>query len=265
MTVEKFLESASSLGIKILIAIVVLLVAFAVINKISSGLEKLAGKSGRLDKTITHTLGYVASIALKVLVVLGLIGYLGINTAGIATIIASLGVGVGMAVNGAVANFAGGLIILVTRPFKVDDFVEVAGTIGTVEAIRLVHTKIRTLDNKVVYVPNGTASGATVINYSEKDLRRVDQVYNVAYEADFEKAKSIIEGLIADHPKALADPAPFVRVSGHADHSIEITVRVWCKSADYWDVHFDLMEQVKKAFDAAGISIPYPQMDVHMK
>ncbi|MBQ3661548.1 MAG: mechanosensitive ion channel [Firmicutes bacterium] len=265
MDIKALATTATEVGIKIIIALIVMLIAFAIINKIGNSLEKLVAKSGKLDKTIASTLSYVARIALKVLVLLGLISYLGINTAGIATIIASLGVGVGMAVNGAVANFAGGLLILVTRPFKVGDFVEMAGTMGTVLDIRLVHTKIATLDNKVVYVPNGTASGATVVNYSEKDTRRVDQTFHISYESDANKAIEILKALAERNGAVLKDPAPFVKISGALDSSIEITTRLWVKAADYWDVYFYMLENAKPAFDAAGISIPYPQVDVHMK
>ena len=265
MDIQALATTATEVGIKVIIALVVLLIAFGIINKISKSLEKLIAKSGKLDQTITKTLAYVAAIALKVLVILGLIGYLGINTAGIATIIASLGVGVGMAMNGAIANFAGGLLILVTRPFKVGDFIDVGGTVGTVEEIRLVHTKIATLDNKVVYVPNGAASGATVVNYSEKDTRRVDQVFHIAYDSDAQKALEILLGLAERNPAVLKDPAPFAKISGALDSSIELTTRLWCKGADYWDVYFYMLENAKPAFDAAGISIPYQQIDVHMK
>ncbi len=265
MDYKALIESATQVCIKVVIALIVLWIAFSIINKISKSLEKLLGKSGKLDKTITSTLAYVARLALKVLVVLGLVGYLGINTAGIATIIASLGVGVGMAINGAVANFAGGLLILITRPFKVGDFIDVGGTVGTVEEIRLVHTKIATLDNKVVYVPNGTASGATVVNYSEKETRRVDQVFHISYESDANKALEILLQLADRNPAVLKDPAPFAKISGAGDSSIELTTRLWCKGADYWDVYFYMLENAKPAFDAAGISIPYPQIDVHMK
>ena len=265
MDIQALATKATEVGIKIIIALVVLFIAFGIINKISKGIEKLCAKSERLDKTVVSILGYVVRVALKVLVILGLVGYLGINTAGIATIIASLGVGVGMAINGAIANFAGGLLILVTRPFKVGDFIEAAGTIGTVQEIRLIHTKIATLDNKVVYLPNGTASGATVVNYSEKDTRRVDQVFHISYDSDAQKALEILKGLVERNPAVLKDPAPFAKISGALDSSVELTTRLWVKSADYWDVYFYMLENAKPAFDAAGISIPYQQIDVHMK
>ena len=265
MDIKALATTATEVGIKIIIALVVLFIAFGIINKISKGLEKLCGKSEKLDKTVVSILCYIVRVALKVLVVLGLVSYLGINTAGIATIIASLGVGVGMAINGAIANFAGGLLILVTRPFKVGDFIEAAGTIGTVQEIRLIHTKIATLDNKVVYLPNGTASGATVVNYSEKDTRRVDQTFHISYDSDAQKALAILKELAERNPAVLKDPAPFAKISGALDSSIELTTRLWVKSADYWDVYFYMLENAKPAFDAAGISIPYQQIDVHMK
>ena len=139
------------------------------------------------------------------------------------------------------------------------------GTVGTVEEIRLVHTKIATLDNKVVYVPNGTASGATVVNYSEKETRRVDQVFHISYESDANKALELLLQLADRNPAVLKDPAPFAKISGAGDSSIELTTRLWCKGADYWDVYFYMLENAKPAFDAAGISIPYQQIDVHMK
>ena len=265
MDIKALTTTATEVGIKIIIALVVLLIAFSIINKISHSLEKLLGKSGKLDKTITSALGYAARIALKVLVILGLVSYLGINTAGIATIIASLGVGVGMAVNGAVANFAGGLLLLVTRPFKVGDFVEVAGTSGIIEEIRLVHTKIRTMDNRTIYMPNSTASGSTVVNYSEKDVRRVDQTFHISYDSDYNKARDILLELAEKNETVLKDPAPAVFMSAQGASGIEICTRLWCKSADYWGVYGYMTESVKAAFDEAGITIPYQQIDIHMK
>ena len=263
--IKALTATATEVGIKILIALVILAIAFKIINSVVKKFEKLLGKSGKLDKTITSALAHAAQVALKVLVVLGLVGYLGINTAGIATIIASLGVGVGMAANGAISNFAGGLLILVTRPFRVGDFVDVGGTTGTVEEIKLVHTKIATLDNKTVYIPNGTASGATVINFSEKETRRVDQVFNISFDSDANKAIEILMQLAKNNKLVLESPEPFVRVSGTNTSGIEITTRLWCKSSDYWDVFFYMLANAKPAFDAAGITIPYQQLEVHMK
>ena len=265
MDIKALTTTATEVCIKIIIALIVLWVAFSIINKVGKSLEKTLGKSNKLDATVTHLISYVARIALKVLVILGLVNYLGINTAGIATIIASLGVGVGLAINGAIANFAGGLLLLVTRPLKVGDFVEVAGISGIIEEIRLVHTKIRTMDNRIIYVPNSTASSSTIVNYSEKDIRRVDQTFQISYDSDFNKARNILQELAEKNEAVLKDPAPFVFMSAQGASGIEVCTRLWCKSADYWGVYGYMTESVKAAFDEAGISIPYQQIDIHMK
>ncbi|MBQ2714363.1 MAG: mechanosensitive ion channel [Clostridia bacterium] len=253
-------------GVKIVIALLILLVSFRVITLIARRIEKRALNGKRhFDKTLTKTLLYLFKIVLKILVVVCLIGYLGIDTSGLTALIASLGVCVGLAVNGALSNLAGGVLLIITRPFKVDDYIEACGYSGTVEDIRITQTRLRTPDNKVVYVPNGSLSTSTIVNYSEKDLRRVDFTFSIAYSNDFEKAKSIILDIAKAHELVLTDPEPFVRVSEHGASSINIVARVWVKSADYWTVNFDMLESIKKAFDEQGIEIPYNQLDVHLK
>lgn len=253
-------------GIKIVIALVILLVSFRLTTVLTRKLEKklLNGKH-KADKTLTSTLMYVFRIVIKILVVVCLIGYLGIDTSGLTALIASLGVCFGLAVNGAVSNIAGGVLILITRPFRVDDFIEASGHSGTVEDIHITHTRIRTGDNKVIYIPNGTLSSDTITNYSIKDIRRVDLTFSIAYSNDFEKAKAIITEICQAHALILKDPAPFVRVSEHSASSINIVTRVWTKQADFWTVNFDLLETVKTEFDKNGIEIPFDQLDVHVK
>ena len=251
-------------GIKILVSLIVLTISFRIIKKIARKITK-KGEGGKYDKTITKTLAYAFSIAAKTIVIVSIIGYLGIDTSGITALIASLGVCIGLAVNGAVSNLAGGVIILVTRPFKVDDYIEAQGISGTVEDIHMICTKIRTPDNKVIYIPNGALSSGSIVNYSLKDTRRVDEVFAIAYAADYEKAKQIITEIFEANPLVLKEPAPFIRISEHAASSINITTRVWVKSEDYWTVKFDTLEQVKKKFDEAGIEIPFNQLDVHIK
>ena len=253
-----------STGIKILVSLVIMTVCFRIIKKIARRITK-KGESGKYDKTITKTLAYAFSIAAKTLVIVSIIGYLGIDTSGITALIASLGVCVGLAVNGAVSNLAGGVIILVTRPFKVDDYIEAQGISGTVEDIHMICTKIRTTDNKVIYVPNGALANGNIINYTEKDTRRLDLKFSIAYESDYDKAKSLIWDVVTSHELVLPDPTPFVRMTEHADSAITITARVWTKNSDYWNVNFDLLESVKKALDDNGIEIPYNQLDVHVK
>ena len=241
-----------------------MIVSFRIIKSVSRKIAK-KGEKGKYDKTIMKTLAYAFSIGAKTLVLVCLVGYLGIDTSGITALITSLGVCIGLAVNGAVSNLAGGVTILVTRPFKVDDYIEAQDVSGTVEDIHMICTKIRTPDNKVIYVPNGALSNGTIINYSEKDTRRLDLNFSVSYSCDFEKAKALVWDIITSHELALTDPAPFVRMSEHGESSITITARVWTKNSDYWTLNFDVLEAVKKSFDENGIEIPYNQLDVHVK
>ncbi|MBE5756871.1 MAG: mechanosensitive ion channel [Clostridiales bacterium] len=260
------IDWASHTGIRLVVAIIVLLISFRVITVIAKRIEKrLVNGKHKVDKTLSHTLLYVLKIVLKILVVLCLISYLGIDTSGITALVASLGVCVGLAVNGALSNLAGGVMLIITRPFKVDDYIEAQGYEGTVEDIRITSTRIRTVDNKVIYIPNGALSSGTIVNYSEKELRRVDLTFSIGYANDFEKAKNIIQNICDKHDLVLKDPAPFIRVNEHGASSINLTTKVWTKQEDYWTVKFDLLESVKKEFDKEGIEIPYNQLDVHVK
>lgn len=267
MLVDKVLNWCLDSGIKIIISLVLLFISFKVINFVAKRILKRLKNNEKFDKTLVKTLTNIGKIGLKIVVVICLIGYLGIDTSGLTALVTSLGVCVGLAVNGALSNLAGGFLILFTRPFKVDDYIEVESTeiAGTVEDIQIVCTKLRTPDNKMIYVPNGTLSNSNIINYSEKDTRRVDFTFSIAYDNDFEKAKALILAICESHNLVLDDPAPFVRVSEHGQSSINITTRVWVKSDDYWTVKFDILEAVKKTFDKSGISIPYNQLDVHVK
>lgn len=254
----------STEGLKLVFGIIVLFILFKIINAISRRFKKNMEKKNR-DKTIT-VLGYKAiRFGLKGLVLLGFLGFVGIDTAGIGTVIGSLGVGVGLAVNGTLSNFAGGIVILVMRPFGIGDYIEAQGEGGTVEEIGIFYTQIVTPDNKVVFIPNGSLSNGTMVNYSKKDLRRVDFTFSISYDEDFEKAKKVIREVIENTPNALLDPMPFVRVVSHGESTINISTRVWTENAHYWDVYFDMMEAIKKNFDSANIEIPYNQLDVHIK
>ncbi|MBQ2894211.1 MAG: mechanosensitive ion channel [Clostridia bacterium] len=258
------LDWAKNTGIKIVIALVILLVSFRIITVITRKIEKRANNK-KADKTIMKTLAYVLRIGLKIVVVVCLVGYLGIDTSGLTALIASFGVCIGLAVNGAVANLAGGILIILTRPFKIDDYIEAQGHSGTVVDIHITTTKLVTPDNKVIYLPNGPLSNGDIVNYSEMDTRRVDFTFGIGYGDDFEKAKQIIKDICDAHALVLKEPAPFIRVTEHASSSINIVTRVWTKSEDYWTVYFDIMEQVKTEFDKAGIEIPFNQVDVHIR
>ena len=252
-------------GLKILIALVILYVAFRIIGKLGKKITKKLEANSKLDKTLTRTLSYIAIIGLKVLVVICLIGYLGIETSGISALIASLGVGVGLAVNGTLSNFAGGAMLLITRPFKIGDYISAQGCEGTVSDIRICNTKILTVDNKTVYLPNSGLSTGTIINYSEQENRRVDLNFSVAGN-DPVKVRSILQNVCSQEKLVLNDPAPFVRMTDYgAGNGLIVTARAWCRTADYWDAYFALLDDAQKAFEADGIVIPFNQLDVHMK
>jgi len=251
-------------GVKIVVSLLVLLISFRVINVIARRIEKKANDK-KSDKTIMRTLAYIFKLGLKIVVVICLVGYLGIDTSGLTALVASLGVCIGLAVNGALSNLAGGVLIILTRPFKIDDYIEAQGHAGTVIDIHITNTKLLTPDNKVIYLPNGALANGDIVNYSEKELRRVDFNFSIGYGDDFEKAKKIIKDICEEHELVLKDPAPFVRVKEHAESSINITTRVWSKNSDYWTVYFDITEAVKTAFDKEGIEIPFNQLDVNIK
>lgn len=261
---DTVLNWATTSGIRVLVALIILFISFRIVNVIGRKIEK-AGNSGKLDKTLAKVFAYIFKLGLKVVIGVSLIGYVGIDTSGLTALIASFGVCVGLAVNGALSNLAGGVLIIVTRPFKVDDYIEAQGVSGTVDEIRITSTKIITPDNKVIYIPNGALSSGTIVNYSERDTRRVEHTFSIAYENDATAAMELLKSIVNSHELVLQDPAPTVRMSSHGESSINIVVRAWTKSSDYWTVHFDLLETVKAEFDKAGISIPYNQLDVHIK
>lgn len=254
-------------GIKVIVSLLILVVSFRIINVLSRRIKLKFKDNEKYDKTIVNTLAYIGKVGAKIVIVICLIGYLGIDTSGLTALVTSLGVCAGLAVNGALSNLAGGVLILFTRPFKVDDYIEIPADeiSGTVEDIRIVSTKLRTPDNKVIYIPNGTLSNSNIINYSEKETRRLDFTFSISYDSDFEMVKALVMTVLRSHEMTLDDPMPVVRVAEHGRSSINITARAWVKNDDYWTVKFDVLEAVKTAFDENGIVIPHNQLDVHVK
>lgn len=248
-------------GVKLVIGCVVLLIAFKIINFISKRFKKRMEKKER-DKTMTIVLYQVIRKGLKILAILVFLGYVGIDTAGIGTAIASLGVALGLALQGSLSNLAGWVIIIFMRPFKLGDYIEAQGMGGTVEDIKLFYTYIVTPDNKVVMIPNGTLANGNITNFSVKPIRRIAHTFAVAYDTDIPLAIDVIMKTLEADPLILKDPAPFVKVEGYGDNSINIVARGWAKSEDYWTVHFQMLDEVKKAFDENGIVIPFRQLDV---
>ena len=258
------LEKVVSAGIRLLIAAAIGFVTFWLINRVAKKLAEKLEKKG-IDKTLSRTLIYVAKLISKSVIVVCLIGYLGIDTSAIVALIASLGLCIGLAVNGALSNVAGGVLIIVTRPFNVDDYIEAQGVSGTVNEIRMTNTKLITPYNKVVYIPNGELANGNIINYSATGTRRVEFVFGIDYSSDLDKAKEIIRNILESDERVLKDKDVFVRLSEHGDSSLKIKARAWTKSSDYWNVYFDTLEAVKAGFDKNGIHIPFNQLDVHIK
>ena len=251
-------------GVKLLIGLFVLFIVFKIINVIAKRFKKRMEKKNR-DKTITKVGYNVIRKGLKILVFLIFLGYIGIDTAGIGTAIASAGVAIGLALQGSLGNLAGGLLILVLRPFKIGDYIEAQGEGGTVEDISIFYTYLTTPDNKVVMIPNGALANGNILNYSMKDLRRVDFEFSIAYDEDYERAKKAINEVIETVPNILLDPQPLVRMKTHGESTINIVTRVWVKSENYWNVYYDMMEAIKTNFDNENIEIPFNQLDVHIK
>jgi small conductance mechanosensitive channel len=217
-----------------------------------------------VDGTLTGFLGNMTYMGGMAFVIIATLGRLGVNTASFAAVIAAAGLAIGFALQGSLGNFAAGVMLILFRPFKTGDYVEAAGVSGSVEEVQIFATIIRTPDNKQVIVGNASVMGGSITNYSAKPTRRVDLVFGIGYDDDLRRAKSVIEEIIAKDSRILQDPAPVVAVLELADSSVNFAVRPWVNTPDYWDVAFDLNEAIKLTFDAEGISIPFPQQDVHM-
>jgi small conductance mechanosensitive channel len=248
----------------ILMGIITLLFGLYLAKILTKGFSKFLEKK-LIDSSLHGFLSSIVGILLKVLVVLTTLGIFGIETTSFVAILGSAGLAVGLALQGSLANFAGGVLIIIFRPFKVGDFIDVQGVMGSVSEISVFQTKLLTPDNKVILVPNGPLAGGTITNFSAQPLRRVDLTFGIGYDDDLKKAKELIFSTVTAHEKVLKDPAPFIAVSELADSSVNFVVRVWAKTEDYWNVHFDSIENVKLALDENGVSIPYPQSDLHIK
>lgn len=261
--IAKALNASIDLGGRILAALIIFIIGKFLINWAN---RLFAGMLQRrkVDASIQSFLKSIVNITLLVMLFLAVIGKLGVELTSFAALLASVGVAVGMALSGNLSNFAGGVIILVFRPYKVGDYIEAStGASGTVTDIQIFHTVLTTPDNKIIFAPNGAMSGAVVTNYSRKDTRRVDFSFGVEYGTDFNQAKSIIMEVINKDSRILKDPAPFVELGALADSSVNITVRVWVNAADYWAVNFDMNKNVYATFNEKGISFPFPQLTVH--
>lgn len=260
---NELVSLGTSFGLKLLGAIVLLIVGLRLVKQLKRWIKR-SKKLQKVDDSVRSFMASFVAIVLDVLLFVSAAMILGVPAASFITLLASGGVAIGLAMQGALSNFAGGLMILLFKPFKVGDYIEAGSESGMVKDITVVYTVLTTVDNKRVTIPNGTIMSSNITNYSAEKLRRVDLTFTTAYDCDVETTKAVLTEVVTAHPLVLADPAPFVRLSAHGDSALVFTVRAWCQTDDYWTVHFDLTEAVKAAFDRHGITIPFPQVDVHM-
>ena len=260
---DKVYELLTVYGIKVVAAIAIFIVGRWVAKAIANFIKKMMTKSNT-DETLVKFVGSLSYIALLAFVVIAALNQLGIQTTSFIAILGAAGLAIGLALQGSLGNFAAGVLMIIFKPFKVGDFIDGAGVAGTVEEIQIFTTQLKTPDNKTIIVPNAKMTGDNITNYTMKGTRRVDFVFGIGYEDDIDKARKVIEEIIAADSRVLKDPAPMVAVSELADSSVNFVARAWTSADDYWGFYFETTENVKKQFDAGGISIPYPQRDIHV-
>lgn len=246
---------------KVILAIITLVVGLWLINRLVRVLDR---KLSQKDPTLNTFLCGLISAILKILLLISVASMVGIATTSFIAIIGAAGLAVGLALQGSLANFAGGVLLLIFKPFKVGDVIDAQGHLGTVREITILYTIVDTFDNRRVVIPNGQLSNASLTNLSAYDTRRCDMTFGIGYNDDIDKAKAICSRMIEADARALKEPAPVVVVGALGESSVDLTVRVWLKASDYWGFYWDMQEGVKKAFDAEGISIPFPQRDIHV-
>ena len=250
-------------GLKVVAAIAIFIIGRWVAKAVRNLISRLMAKSD-VDETLNKFITSLSYVALLAFVIIAALNQLGVQTASFVAIIGAAGLAVGLALQGSLSNFAAGVLMIIFRPIAVGDYIEGAGVAGTVEEIQIFTTQLATPDNKTIFVPNAKLMGDNIVNYTAKGTRRVDFTFGIGYVDDIDKARQVIGQIIAADERIMKDPAPDVMVSELADSSVNFAVRVWTSAGDYWNVYFDTLEKVKKQFDAEGISIPFPQQDVHL-
>ena len=267
VSMDAFLSRMVDLGItvgsKILFAVIVLIVGRWIVRRLNKLVNKILTKR-EVDASLTTFVRSLVSITLNLLLVIVIIGILGIETSSFIALFASAGVAVGMALSGTLQNFAGGVMILLFKPFKVGDFIEAQGQSGTVREIQIFNTILTTADNKVIIIPNGGLSTGLMKNYSKEPTRRVDWEFGIAYGDDYTKAREVLARLLDADSQVLKEPPYFIALTSLGASSVNIVVRAWVNSADYWGVYFDMNEKVYKTFAQENLNIPFPQMDIHL-
>ena len=250
-------------GPKLLLAIITLVIGLWVIKSMTKASAKMM-KKGDVDESLRPFFTSIISVVLKMLLVISVMGMVGIEMTSFIAIMGAAGLAVGMALSGTLQNFAGGVMILIFKPYKVGDFIDAQGYMGVVKEIQIFNTVLLTTDNKKVIIPNAPISSGAMVNYSAESERRVDFTFGIGYNDDIDKTKEVLMSIIKADNRILQNPEPFIGLSELADSSVNFATRVWVKSEDYWDVFFAMNETVKKEFDKQNISIPYPQTDVHL-
>lgn len=261
--VEMVIEMAIQYGPNLILAVLTLIIGLWVIKAFCGGVAK-AFERGGMEPSLRGFLNSLINVGLKALLIISVASMVGIETTSFIAVLGAAGLAVGLALQGSLANFAGGVLILIFRPYKAGDFVTVAGESGSVKRIEIFCTVLTTPDNKTIIIPNGAISNNPITNFSAEATRRVDIVFGIGYGDDIKQAKDILTGLIEADERILKDPAPMIAVSNLGESSVDIVTRSWVNAADYWGVYFDLMENAKVALEAGGCSIPFPQRDVHV-
>lgn len=263
--IKNFIINAwSNKFIQFLITTLAFIIVWTITTSILKSIKKRMIRK-HIDTLATTIIITMVLWGIRILLIIVYAGIVGIDTAGFAALITSAGVAIGLALQGSLSNLAGGIILAVTKPFKLDDYIESSGVSGTVEDMKLFYTELITPDNKVVMVPNGKLANDTIINYSTKDIRRVDLTFSISYEDNVKKAIETISSVVEKHSLILKNPAYAIKEAEHASSSVNISTKVWVKNEDYWTVHFDLMEQVHQAFNENDITIPYTQIEIRTK
>lgn len=261
--IDRLYDVSLNAGKHIIAALLVLMVGRLLVKLLNRLVAKMLDRR-HIDVGVQSFLRSAVNILLTTLLVVSVIGALGINTTSFAALLASAGVAVGMALSGNLQNFAGGIVVLLFKPYKVGDWIESQGVEGSVVEIQIFHTILRTADNKIVFVPNGSMSTAVVTNYSREATRRLQWTVGVDYGEDVERVKAVVAEVLKGEPRILTTPQPLIVVEALADSSVNIMVRVWVKQEDYWDVHYEMYQKIYDSFNAAGINFPYPQQTVHI-
>ena len=260
---QKLIELLTVWGPKVLLALVLLIVGLIIIKRLVKLMRRLMEKR-ELDPTLIPFLTGLVGTVLKIMLIISVIDIIGVKTTSFIAILGAAGLAVGLALQGSLGNFAGGVLLIIFKPYKVGDYIEAQGEAGSVKSIQIFNTVLTTPDNVLKIIPNGAMSSGTITNYSAQETRRLDLVYGISYGDDLEKARNVLKEMAEADARIFSDPEPFIAVKELADSSVNLLVRVWCKKEDYWNINFDWQKDVKLRFDKEGLTFPFPQREISM-